>query len=349
MRVLVAGGAGYIGSHTVVALLERDHDVTIVDSFVNSSPVAVQRIAEITGRTPACHDFDLRDEGALGRVFAEADPEAVIHFAGLKAVGESIREPLRYYTNNLDATFSLLRVMDERDCRRLIFSSSATVYGGGQEPPYAESDGPFESTNPYGQTKAMLERILSDVGVADPRWSIALLRYFNPIGAHPSGLIGEDPNGVPNNLAPYVSQVAVGRLNAVTVFGDDYPTADGTGERDYIHVDDLAAGHVAALTWVLANAGVRTWNLGTGVPTSVLELVHAFEEASGKSIAYRIGPRRAGDLPRAWAEVTRANRELGWYATRSVADMARDAWRWQAKNPNGFAEPSTDELRGSPV
>lgn len=346
MRVLVTGGAGYIGSHTVVALLERGDEVTIVDSFANSSPVAVQRIAEIAGRAPTCHALDLRDEDALRRVFADADPEVVIHFAGLKAVGESVDQPLRYYAHNLDATFSLLRVMDDHDTRSLIFSSSATVYGGGQEPPYAEDAGPFESTNPYGQTKAMLERILSDVAVADPRWSIALLRYFNPIGAHPSGLIGEDPNGIPNNLAPYVSQVAVGRLDAVTVFGDDYPTTDGTGERDYIHVEDLAAGHVAAMSWIAANSGVRTWNLGTGIPTSVLQLIRAFEEASQRPIPYRVGPRRAGDLPRAWADATRANRELGWFATRSVADMARDSWRWQAQNPSGFAETSAERHGG---
>jgi len=341
LRVLVTGGAGYIGSHTAVALLERGHDVTIVDSMSNSSPRSVERIAEITGREPASHILDLRDGPALRSAFEEADPDAVIHFAGLKAVGESVVEPLRYYAHNLDSTFSLLRVMGDRNVRRLIFSSSATVYGGGQEPPYAEEDGPFVATNPYGESKAMLERILSDVGIADPRWSIALLRYFNPIGAHPSGLIGEDPNGIPNNLAPYISQVAVGRLSEVTVFGADYPTADGTGERDYIHVDDLAEGHVAALGWVSEHTGVRAWNLGTGFPTSVLQLIRAFEDVTRTRIPYRIGPRRPGDLARAWADVSRAGSELGWHATRSVADMARDAWRWQSRNPNGFSEPTT--------
>lgn len=337
MRVLVTGGAGYIGSHTVVELQERGDDVAIVDSMANSSAAAVERISQITGRVPYLHILDLRDESALERVFQETAPEAVIHFAGLKAVGESIAEPLRYYSHNLDATFSLLRVMERSEVRRLIFSSSATVYGAGQEPPYAEDDGPFVSTNPYGQSKAILERVLCDMCAANPRWSVALLRYFNPIGAHPSGLIGEDPKGVPNNLAPYISQVAVGRLDAVTVFGDDYPTADGTGERDYIHVQDLAAGHVAALGWVSVNAGVRAWNLGTGLPTSVLALIRAFERASGMPIPYRVGARRVGDLPRAWADASRAERELGWRATRTVANMAEDAWRWQSLNPEGFA------------
>ena len=337
MRILITGGAGYIGSHTAVALLDRGHDVTIVDDLSNSSSIAIQRIAQITGRAPVFHELDARDEEALDRVFADSSPDAVIHFAGLKAVGESVAEPLRYYSHNLDATFALLRVMEAHDVRRLVFSSSATLYGGGQEPPYAEEDGPFSSTNPYGQSKAMLERILTDIAAADPRWSIAVLRYFNPIGAHPSGLIGEDPNGIPNNLAPYISQVAVGRLPEVTVFGDDYETPDGTGERDYIHVDDLAAGHVAALSRIAEHRGVRTWNLGTGVPTSVLALIGAFEEAVGAPIPRRVGPRRGGDLARAWADVSRARAELGWKATRSVADMARDSWRWQTMNPNGFS------------
>lgn len=340
MRILITGGAGYIGSHTAVALLDRGDDVTIVDDLSNSSSVAIQRIAQITGRTPAFHNLDIRVEEALARVFDETTPDAVIHFAGLKAVGESVAEPLRYYAHNLDSTFALLRVMEAHDVRRLVFSSSATVYGAGQEPPYAEDDGPFSSTNPYGQSKAMLERILTDVAAADPRWSIALLRYFNPIGAHPSGLIGEDPNGTPNNLAPYISQVAVGRLAEVTVFGDDYDTPDGTGERDYIHVDDLASGHVAALSRIADHRGVRTWNLGTGVPTSVLALIGAFEEAVGAPIPHRIGPRRSGDLGSAWADVSRAREELGWQATRSVTDMARDSWRWQTMNPNGFSAPA---------
>lgn len=345
MRILVTGGAGYIGSHTTVALIERGDDVIIVDNMSNSSSVATERIAQITGRVPQLHEIDVRDRRALRDVFRETTPDAVIHFAGLKAVGESVEDPLRYYSHNLEATFSLLEVMQEHAVRRLVFSSSATVYGGGQEPPYAEEDGPILSTNPYGQTKAMIERVLTDLAAADERWSIAILRYFNPIGAHPSGLIGEDPTGRPNNLAPYVAQVAVGRLPEVTVHGADYATADGTGERDYIHVDDLAAGHLAALAWGTANPGLRTWNLGTGVPTSVLELIAAFERASGKHIPYRVGSRRAGDLAQAWADASRAHDELGWQATRSIDDMARDAWRWQSRNPYGFQTPATD---GSP-
>lgn len=337
MHVLVSGGAGYIGSHTVVSLLNGGHDVTIVDNLSNSSDEAVRRISLITGRTPSFHQLDLRDESELDRVFASARPDAVIHFASLKAVGESVAQPLRYYAHNLDVTFALLRVMEAHDVRRLVFSSSATVYGGGQIPPYAEDDGPIVSTNPYGQSKAMIERILTDLVAADPRWSVALLRYFNPIGAHPSGLIGEDPNGVPNNLAPYIAQVAVGRLREVTVFGDDYDTEDGTGERDYIHVEDLAAGHVAALSRISESTGVRAWNLGTGKPTSVLALISAYEAATGRDIPHRVGPRRPGDLPSAWADVSRAQAELGWTATRTVADMARDSWNWQHRNPNGFA------------
>lgn len=341
MRVLVTGGTGYIGSHTVVALLERGHEVTIVDNLSNSSPVVLDRIAQITSKSAAMHVADLRNEHALADAFAATRPEAVIHFAGLKAVSESVAEPLTYYSHNLDATFSLLKVMNECGVRSIVFSSSATVYGGGQQPPYNEEDEPIISTNPYGQTKAMLERILSDLAASDPSWSVAVLRYFNPIGAHPSGLIGEDPLGVPNNLAPYVAQVAVGRREAVTVFGADYPTKDGTGERDYIHVCDLAEGHIAALTWALANRGTRAWNLGTGVPTTVFDLIRAFEEACGKRIPYRLGPRRPGDLPSAWANASRARDELGWQATRTIEDMARDAWHWQSLNPFGFAPPAS--------
>lgn len=338
MRVLVTGGAGYIGSHTVVTLLERGHEVAVIDDLSNSSELVLGRIGQITGRVPTLHVIDVLDSGALARIFSVEKPEAVIHFAGLKSVGESVADPLRYYSHNLGVTFSLLKVMREYGPRHLVFSSSATVYGGGQQPPYSEDDGPIVSTNPYGQTKAMQERILADLSASDPRWSIAVLRYFNPIGAHPSGLIGEDPRGVPNNLAPYIAQVAVGRREAVTVFGDDYTTSDGTGERDYIHVDDLASGHVSALAWVTQHSGIRTWNLGTGVPTTVLGLIRAFEKASQRPIPYRIGSRREGDLASAWADVSRARAELGWEATRTVEDMARDAWRWQSTNPFGFAE-----------
>ncbi|MBP5803964.1 UDP-glucose 4-epimerase GalE [Microbacterium maritypicum] len=338
MRVLVTGGAGYIGSHTLVALLERGHEVFVIDSFANSSPRALERVEQITGRAPVYFDLDLRDDAGVDEVFSSVSPDAVIHFAGLKAVGESVAEPLRYYAHNLDSTFSLLRAMSTHGVRRLVFSSSATVYGDTRDSPYEEDGGPLDATNPYGQTKVMLERILTDVAQADPSWSIALLRYFNPIGAHESGLIGEDPNGIPNNLAPYISQVAVGRLPHVNVFGADYPTADGTGERDYIHVVDLAEGHVAALEKLNGSQGVRAWNLGTGRATSVLALIKAFEAATGTEIPYRIADRREGDLAQAWADTRRAAEELGWTASRDVETMAVDAWRWQSRNPRGYAD-----------
>ncbi|OZB81523.1 UDP-glucose 4-epimerase GalE [Microbacterium sp. 13-71-7] len=336
MRVLVTGGAGYIGSHTILTLLERGDDVIVVDNFANSSPVALERVAGIAGRSPRLHRMDVSDETALDAVFAAEKPEAVIHFAGLKAVGESVAEPLRYYSENLGTTFALLATMQRHDVRTLVFSSSATVYGDHQNAPYREDGGLLDASNPYGQTKVMLERVLTDVAQADPRWRIALLRYFNPIGAHESGLIGEDPRGVPNNLAPYVAQVAVGRLPEVGVFGDDYATADGTGERDYIHVVDLAEGHVAALEHLRTSEGVRAWNLGTGKATSVLELIAAFEQASGRPIPHRVLPRRDGDLAQAWADTTRAEQELGWRARRGIAEMAEDAWRWQSGNPQGY-------------
>lgn len=338
MRVLVTGGAGYIGSHTLVALLERGHEVFVIDSFANSSPRALERVEQITGRAPAYFDLDLRDDAGVDEVFSSVSPDAVIHFAGLKAVGESVAEPLRYYAHNLDSTFSLLRAMSTHGVRRLVFSSSATVYGDTRDSPYEEDGGPLDATNPYGQTKVMLERILTDVAQADPSWSIALLRYFNPIGAHESGLIGEDPNGIPNNLAPYISQVAVGRLPHVNVFGADYQTADGTGERDYIHVVDLAEGHVAALEKLNGSQGVRAWNLGTGRATSVLALIKAFEAATGTEIPYRIADRREGDLAQAWADTRRAAEELGWTASRDVETMAVDAWRWQSRSPRGYAD-----------
>jgi len=336
VRVLVTGGAGYIGSHTVLTLLERGDDVIVVDNFANSSPESLERVARITGHRATVHRLDVADREGLDAVFAAERPDAVIHFAGLKAVGESVAQPLRYYSENLGTTFSLLSAMDRHDVRTLVFSSSATVYGDHQPAPYQEDGGRLGSTNPYGETKVMLERVLTDVGQADPRWRIALLRYFNPIGAHESGLIGEDPRGIPNNLAPYVAQVAVGRLAEVGVFGDDYATADGTGERDYIHVVDLAEGHVAALQHLRGHEGVRAWNLGTGRATSVLELIAAFEAASGRPIPSRVLPRREGDLAQAWADTTRAAEELGWRASRGIAEMARDAWRWQSANPDGY-------------
>lgn len=337
MHVLVTGGAGFIGSHTAVALLQRGHHVTVVDNFENSSPVVLDRIAEIAGARPALVEIDLLDHDALDAAFADAKPDAVVHFAGLKAVGESTSDPLRYYSHNMGCTFGLLKAMKHHDVRTLVFSSSATVYGDGQRPPYVEDGGHLDSTNPYGMTKVMLERVLTDVADAEPGWHIALLRYFNPIGAHESGLIGEDPGGTPNNLAPFISQVAVGRQPEVRIFGDDYPTADGTGERDYIHIVDLAEGHVAALEKLSEVDGARAWNLGTGASTSVKQLIAAFEAASGRQIAAVVAPRRPGDLPQSWADTTRANEELGWTATRDIATMARDGWRWQSRNPNGFA------------
>ncbi|MFB7843318.1 UDP-glucose 4-epimerase GalE [Microbacterium sp. NPDC056052] len=336
MRVLVTGGAGYIGSHTVLALLERGDDVIVVDNFANSSPVSLERVGRIAGRTARTHRIDVADADALDAVFAAEKPEAVIHFAGLKAVGESVAEPLRYYSENLGTTFALLAAMQRHEVHTLVFSSSATVYGDHQPVPYREDGGILDASNPYGQTKVMIERILTDVAQADPQWRIALLRYFNPIGAHESGLIGEDPRGIPNNLAPYVAQVAVGRLAEVGVFGDDYPTADGTGERDYIHVVDLAAGHVAALEHLRTHEGVRAWNLGTGQGTSVLELIAAFEKASERPIPRRVLPRRGGDLAQTWADTARAESELGWRAQRDIVDMAADTWRWQSANPQGY-------------
>lgn len=281
-------------------------------------------------------EVDLLDEGSLDQAFRAFMPEAVVHLAGLKAVGESVARPLAYYTHNLDSTFNLLRVMERHGVRKLVFSSSATVYGDQLKPPYREEDGPLRATNPYGQTKLVIEQVLRDLAIAEQRWQIALLRYFNPIGAHPSGLIGEDPRGVPSNLAPFITQVAVGMRDQLAIFGDDYATVDGTGERDYIHVQDLADGHVAALHKL--QRGARAWNLGTGTATSVFQLLTAFEKAVGKKIPYAVRPRRLGDVAKAWADVSRAREELGWQAHLSIDQMARDAWNWQRKNPAGFAQ-----------
>lgn len=337
MRVLVTGGAGYVGSHTVVKLLALGHEPIVVDNFVNSSPVAIDRIEQITGRRPELYTVDLVDAEAIARVVEDVRPESAIHFAGLKAVGESVSEPLTYYTTNIVSTLNLLEALRAHDVRDLVFSSSATVYGDGRVPPFREDAQQLEATNPYGQTKVMIERILSDVARADGSWNIALLRYFNPIGAHPSGLIGEDPQGVPNNVAPYIAQVAIGRFPQLSVFGNDYATSDGTGERDYIHVEDLAEGHVAALEKLTTSPGLHTWNLGTGNATSVLELLAAFERASGRDIPYQIVDRRPGDIAQAWADPSLATAELGWEARRTVDDMARDAWNWQSRNPQGYA------------
>lgn len=335
MTILVTGGAGYIGSHTCVELLNAGWDIVVIDNFCNSKPEALKRIREITGKDFKFYEVDLLDKAGLERVFSENKVDAVIHFAGLKAVGESVQIPLRYYHNNITGTVILLEVMQTHNVKRIVFSSSATVYGVPKSLPITE-DAPLGATNPYGRTKLMIEEILRDVHVSDPEWSIALLRYFNPIGAHPSGRIGEDPNGIPNNLMPYITQVAVGKLEELKVFGDDYPTPDGTGVRDYIHVVDLAVGHLKALERVLSTTGVDAFNLGTGRGYSVLEVVKAFEKASGKKIPYTIVERRPGDVAALYADPTKAEKVLGWRAERGIEEMCADAWRWQSLNPNGY-------------
>lgn len=337
MRVLVSGGTGYIGSHTVVQLVAAGHDVLIVDNFGNSKPSVVNRLEALTGRHLPVHSFDLTDHDKTEHLFANEPIDAVIHFAGLKAVGESVELPLEYYENNLGSTFSLVRAMRRHGVTKLVFSSSATVYGTDQEA--ATEERPTFATNPYGWTKVMQEQILRDVAVADPSIRVALLRYFNPIGAHASGTIGEDPQGIPNNLVPYIAQVAVGRREFLSVYGDDYPTPDGTGQRDYIHVEDLAAGHLAALTRLgTMDEPVGTWNLGTGQGTSVLEMLHAFERAVGRELPYRVVDRRPGDVAVSFADPAKANRELGWAATRTIDDMCADTWRWQQANPTGYPD-----------
>jgi UDP-glucose 4-epimerase len=336
MRVLVTGGAGYIGSHTVIQLIDAGHDVLIVDNFSNSKPTVVQRIESITGAHLPVHAFDLRDAERTERLFAQERIDAVIHFAGLKAVGESMEQPLEYYDNNLGSTFGLVRAMASRDVTKLVFSSSATVYGDSAPVPMKE-DFPTSATNPYGWTKVMIEQILRDIAGAQPRWRVALLRYFNPVGAHASGAMGEDPFGIPNNLVPFISQVAVGRREKLSIFGDDYDTPDGTAVRDYIHVEDLAAGHVAALDRLAStDQAVGTWNLGTGTGSSVFDVLHAFERAVGHDLPHEVVGRRAGDVAASYADPSRANDELGWTATRSLDDMCADAWRWQSLNPNGY-------------
>jgi len=338
MRVLVCGGAGYIGSHTVIRLLAAHHDVLIVDSFANAKPAVVNRLESITGEHLAVHAFDLRDVDRTEHLFAHEQIDAVIHFAGHKAVGESVEKPLKYYENNLGSTFSLCAAMERHDVTRLVFSSSATVYGADAPVPMKE-DFPTSATNPYGWTKVMIEQVLRDVAAAQPRWRIAILRYFNPVGAHPSGTIGEDPSGIPNNLLPYICQVAVGRLEKLLIFGDDYDTTDGTALRDYIHVEDLAAGHVAALNRLTStDRAVSTWNLGTGMGSSVFEMLHAFERAVGRPLPYEVVGRRAGDIAASYADPGRANAELGWKATRTIDDMCQDSWRWQSQNPNGYPD-----------
>jgi UDP-glucose 4-epimerase len=335
MRILVTGGTGYIGSHTVLSLLETGHEVVVVDNLVNSSEESLRRVAELAGKSAVFHEADLLDEPALEAIFEEHSIDAVIHFAGLKAVGESVQEPLNYYYNNIVGTLNLLRAMDKHNVRSIVFSSSATVYGEHNPIPYIEKM-EIGANNPYGRTKEQIEDILTDLGAADERWHVALLRYFNPVGAHPSGRIGEDPQGIPNNLVPFIAQVAVGRREKLMVFGGDYDTPDGTALRDYIHVVDLAEGHVAALDYVATRPGVHRWNLGSGQGTSVLEMLHSFEKAVGHSLPYEITSRRAGDLPAFWADASSALADLGWSTTKTIDQMCEDHWRWQKNNPLGY-------------
>ncbi|WP_074036098.1 UDP-glucose 4-epimerase GalE [Exiguobacterium sp. AT1b] len=333
--ILVTGGAGYIGTHTVVQLFEAGHEVIVLDNLSNSSREALNRVEAMTGKEVTFYLGDILDRALLEQIFLTHTIDAVIHFAGLKAVGESVKEPLRYYENNVVGTTVLLEVMQAFDVKRIVFSSSATVYGMPERTPIDESF-PLSATNPYGRSKLMIEDILRDVAVADSEWSIALLRYFNPIGAHPSGQIGEDPLDVPNNLMPYITQVAVGKLNELSVFGDDYDTPDGTGVRDYIHVVDLASGHLQALDYVMDKTGVEAFNLGTGTGYSVLDLVRAFEQESGKSVPYRVTDRRPGDIATCFADPTKSKQMLGFEAKHDIRDMCRDAWNWQSNNPNGY-------------
>jgi UDP-glucose 4-epimerase len=335
MSILVTGGAGYIGSHTVVELLKAGQEVVIVDNYSNSKPEVLNRIATITGKTPTFYEVDVLDREALDAVFSKEDIDSVIHFAGYKAVGESVAKPIEYYHNNITSSLILCDVMRNHGVKKIVFSSSATVYGMNNVSPLTE-DLPTSATNPYGYTKVMIEQILQDVAFADSEWSIALLRYFNPIGAHESGLIGEDPTGIPNNLMPYITQVAVGKLPRLSIFGDDYDTPDGTGVRDYIHVVDLALGHIKALEKIKETNGVGIYNLGTGIGYSVLDLTYNFQKATGIEIPYTIIARRPGDVATCYADATKAKEELGWTAQKTLADMCRDSWNWQKNNPNGY-------------
>lgn len=336
MQILVTGGAGYIGSHTCVELLEAGYEVVVVDNLYNSNKKAIERIQQITHKEVKFYEEDILDKEALRKIFQENSIDAVIHFAGLKAVGESVQKPIEYYTVNISGTLNLITVMKEFNCKNIIFSSSATVYGDPQEIPITEKCPKGICTNPYGWTKWMLEQILTDVHTSDPEWNVILLRYFNPIGAHESGLIGEDPKGIPNNLLPYVAQVAIGKLECVGVFGDDYDTPDGTGVRDYIHVVDLAKGHVQALNKIKEKAGCKVYNLGTGKGYSVLDVIHAFSKACGKELPYQIKPRRPGDIATCYSKCDLAKEELGWEAQYDLDAMCASSWKWQSMNPNGY-------------
>ncbi|ENP8454150.1 UDP-glucose 4-epimerase GalE [Photobacterium damselae] len=337
MEILVTGGMGYIGSHTCVQMIEAGMTPIIVDNLCNAKEDVLTRIEALTGIRPIFHRGDIRDEAFLDTVFSQHKIEAVIHFAGLKAVGESVAKPLEYYDNNVTGTLVLARSMRKAGVKSIVFSSSATVYGDPVVVPITEDSPTGATTNPYGTSKHMVEQCLSDLFKAEDNWSITLLRYFNPVGAHPSGSMGEDPQGIPNNLMPFIAQVAVGRREKLAVFGNDYPTPDGTGVRDYIHVMDLADGHIAALTAVGKKAGLHIYNLGTGKGSSVLEMVEAFSQACGKAVPFEICPRRAGDIAECWASTTKAERDLGWKATRTVAEMTADTWRWQSENPQGYS------------
>lgn len=337
MNIFVTGGAGYIGSHTCLELLEAGHHVIVIDNLSNSSLEGISRVEELTKKKVEFHEADLLDLKAVQNVFSScSDIDSVIHFAGLKAVGESVERPQLYYDNNITGTLNLCRVMAEHNVKNIVFSSSATVYGDPATVPILE-DFPLSCTNPYGRTKLMVENILTDLHIADSEWNVALLRYFNPVGAHKSGRIGEDPTGIPNNLMPYISQVAVGALSQLSIFGNDYPTPDGTGVRDYIHVVDLAIGHLKALEKLASNPGVVIYNLGTGNGYSVLDMVKAFEKASGRKVAYQIADRRAGDIAQCYADPALAAKELGWKAQRGLDEMCEDTWRWQSENPKGFS------------
>ena len=338
MNVLVTGGAGYIGSHTCVELLEAGYGVVVVDNLCNSNPESLKRVQELTGKTLKFYEGDVRDEALLNKIFAENSISCVIHFAGLKAVGESVAQPWRYYDNNLNSTLVLTKAMERAGVKGLIFSSSATVYTADNEMPLQETSRTGGCTNPYGWTKYMTEQILSGMANADESWRFVLLRYFNPIGAHESGRIGEDPRGIPNNLMPYITQVAVGRREKLSVFGDDYDTPDGTGVRDYIHVVDLAKGHVAAVKYAMENTGCEVFNLGTGTGYSVLDIVHAFIDGNRVPVPYEIAPRRPGDIAVCYADPGKSKEKLGWQAENSLSDMVRDSWRWQSQNPKGYEE-----------